>query len=277
MPTDPLQIPISWALVVPIAGLTLMCVVLVQFVSLRALRLVQTLSHVREVRLRQVTTFIHVLQWSLTLALIIIMVLSLLSTLGVDFMPLLTSAGVAGLAISMAVQSLLKDLIGGLLILAENQYVIGDGVKVGSVSGIVERITLRATYLRDFNGTLHIIPNGEVRVASNLTRDWSRVIVDLRVAYTEDILRVLDLLHGVAADLAQDELCAPYLLENPQVSGPLALDAQAFTLRVTVKTQPGKQADVAAILYRRIHAVFRHENVELPRIYLSGTPSSGLS
>lgn len=136
---------------------------------------------------------------------------------------------------------MIKDFVGGFLILVENQYAVGDSIEVGNVSGEVERLTLRATYLRDINGRLHVVPNGEVRVVSNLTKGWSRALVDVGVAYEEDTDRVLCVLKETADAFVQDPAFAPQVLEPSTVLGPLTLGDWAVTLRVTVKTQPGQQ------------------------------------
>ena len=128
-------------------------------------------------------TFVQILRWGADVLIVGSALLMLLSTFGVDITPLLASVGVAGLAVSLGTQSLIKDLIGGFLILAENQYAVGDSIQVGNVSGNVERITLRATYVRDINGYLHIVPNGEVRIVANQTKGWSRALVDVGVAW----------------------------------------------------------------------------------------------
>ena len=128
-------------------------------------------------------TFVQILRWGADVLIVGSAPLMLLSTFGVDITPLLASVGVAGLAVSLGTQSLIKDLIGGFLILMENQYAVGDSIQVGNVSGNVERITLRATYVRDINGYLHIVPNGEVHIVANQTKGWSRALVDVGVAW----------------------------------------------------------------------------------------------
>ncbi|HEX8907121.1 MAG TPA: mechanosensitive ion channel domain-containing protein, partial [Longimicrobiaceae bacterium] len=117
----------------------------------------------------------------------VIFLFMLLSAIGLDLGPLLAGAGVVGLAISFGAQSLVKDVISGLFILIENQFAVGDVVRIGSVSGAVERMTLRVVVLRDVHGVVHIIPNGEIKKVSNLTRTWSRVVLDVGVAYKEDV------------------------------------------------------------------------------------------
>jgi small-conductance mechanosensitive channel len=119
---------------------------------------------------------VQVLRWVADIAIAVIALLMLLRTFGVDITPLLASVGVAGLAVSLGAQTLINDLIGGVLILIGNQYVVGDTIKVGDVSGAVERLTLRVTYIRDVNGSLFVVPNGEVRIVGNMTKEWSRAL-----------------------------------------------------------------------------------------------------
>jgi small conductance mechanosensitive channel len=132
------------------------------------------------------------------------------------------------------------------------------------VAGQVERLTLRATYVRDVNGYLHIIPNGEIRIVGNMTREWSRALVDIGVAYEENVDRVRLVLEEVAAAFAQDPMFGSYVLEPPQVIAPFSLGDWAWTARVLVKTQPGKQWQVAPDLRRYILAACEREGVTLP-------------
>jgi small conductance mechanosensitive channel len=188
----------------------------------------------------------------------------LLSTFGIDITPLLASAGVAGLAISLGAQSLIKDLIGGLLVIVENQYAVDDFIQVGSVSGTVERITLRATYVRAINGDLFTVPNGEIRVLANLTRDWSKVQIDLGIAYEEDLDRALRILAENAGAFAKDPTLAQHLLEPPAVLGVVSLGDSAAVVRVAVKTLPGKQWEVGRQLRKLLLAACEREGILLP-------------
>lgn len=170
----------------------------------------------------------------------------------------------AGLAISLGAQTLIKDLLGGLLVLVEHQCAVGDVIRVGDLSGTVERFTLRATHVRDLNGQLHIVPDGEVRVVSNLTKEWSRVLIEVGVAYEEDLDRALQVLERAAQAFAQDPQVEPLLLEPPQVFGPVSLGDWAVTVRVMVKTRPGKQWEPARDLQKVILAACEREGVTLP-------------
>jgi small conductance mechanosensitive channel len=247
-----------------IVVLTALGLIVVQFLGNRVLHIIRSLTHLREARRQQLVTLVQILRWSIDLLIVGSALLMLLGTFGVDVTPLLASAGVAGLAVSLGAQSVIKDLIGGLLILVENQYAVGDCIEVGNVSGQVERVTLRATYLRDLNGRLHVVPNGEIRVVSNLTREWSRALVDVGVAYEEDLDRVLRVLRESAEAFAQDPDIAPQLLEPPQVLGPLDLGDWAITMRVMVKTLAGKQWQIGRELKKRILAACEREGITLP-------------
>jgi small-conductance mechanosensitive channel len=252
---------ISSVLIIAVAALGL---IIVQLLSGRALRILHSKEDLREARRQQMVTLVQILRWGAGVLIVGCALLMLLSTFGVDITPLLASVGVAGLALSLGAQTLIKDLVGGFLILAENQYAVGDFIQVGNVSGQVERLTLRATYVRDINGYLHVVPNGEVRIVANQTKEWSRALVDVGVAYEEDLDRALRVLTEAAETFAQDPLLSPQLLEPPQVLGPLSLGDWAITVRVMVKTPPGKQWGVARELRKRILAACEREGITLP-------------
>jgi small-conductance mechanosensitive channel len=235
-----------------------------QIVGRRVARLVHTMKRLRKLQRQQLLTFVQILRWIAGVLIVGAGLLMLLSALGLDITPVLAGAGVAGLAISLGAQTLFKDLIGGMLVLVENQYVVGDTIQVGDVSGQVERLTLRATYVRDLDGSLHVVPNGEVRIVSNRTRDWSRAIVDVGLAYEEDIGRVSGVLEAAVEAFAEDPAFAGDLLETPQVLVPLGLGDWAYTARVMVKTRPGKQWAVARKLREHVLAGCEREGITLP-------------
>lgn len=250
--------------VVPIIALAALGLVVVHFLVRRILRVTRSTKGLHEERRQQLVTLTHILRWVANVVIIVVALLMLLSAFNINIAPLLAGAGVAGLAVSLGAQTLIQDLIGGFLILVENQYTVGDVIQVGDVSGGVERLTLRATYLRDISGRLHIVPNGEVRVVSNLTKEWSRALVDVGVAYEENLERVLHVLEATAEEFAHDPAFEPQLLEPPQVMGPISLGDWAITVRVMVKTQPGKQWGVARELQKRILTVCEQEDITLP-------------
>jgi small-conductance mechanosensitive channel len=214
-------------------------------------------------RRKQWQTVIQVVSWMGNVAISAVAVMMLLSRF-VDIAPLLASVGVAGLALSLGAQSLIKDLISGLLILIENQFAVGDVIQVGDVAGGVERFSLRATYVRSLDGKLHVVPNGEIRIVANITRNWSRALIDLGVAYEEDLDRVLAVLEQEAAAFAVESEVAEQLIEAPSVIGPLSLGDWAVTVRVMVKTLPGKHWEVGRALRKRLLAACAREQITLP-------------
>lgn len=154
---------------VSIGVMTILALILVYIIGKRAMDYVAALKRVREARRRQLVTLVHALRWITNAIILAIALMMTLSLIGINITPLLTSAGVAGLAISLGAQSLIRDFIGGVFILIENQYAVGDTIQVGAVSGQVESITLRTTHVRTPDESLVIIPNGEVRIVTNQT------------------------------------------------------------------------------------------------------------
>ncbi len=178
-------------------------------------------------------------------------VLMILSELGVDTTPLLAGAGILGLAFGLGAQTLVRDLIGGLFILAEDQYQVGDTVRIGAATGAVERITLRATYLRDLDGALHLIPNGEIRAVANLSRGWSQAVIDVVIPPNRPAAPALEVLEAVCAAAASDPDLAPLLDGAPRVAGVEAVEALGVRLRILARTGPGQQWEVARALRAR--------------------------
>lgn len=189
---------------------------------------------------------------------------TILSTLGIDIAPVLTGLGVAGIAVGLGAQALVRDVLGGIFIVMENHFGKGDVVRLAGVAGMVEDITLRRTVLRDLDGIVHSIPNGEIAVASNFTRGYSRVNLDITVAYKEDIDRVREVIDRVGAALAEDPEWSPRITEAPKVLRVDSLGESGVTLKVLATTRPLEQWDVASELRRRIKNMFDEEGIEIP-------------
>jgi moderate conductance mechanosensitive channel len=192
-----------------------------------------------------------------------IAILMILIVLGIDIAPLLASIGVAGLALSLGAQTLIKDYIGGALILFENQFNVGEVIEVDQVIGTVERIELRATYVRDITGKLFIVPNGEIRILSNNSRDWSRALVDLNIAFDSDITRVVSALKLAVDKASQDAMLKPNLVETPQIQAWNSLSDWAVQVRIMAKTLPGKQADTAMLIRKYALESLHEAGIEL--------------
>jgi len=194
--------------------------------------------------------------------------------------PLLASAGVVGLAIGFGAQNLVRDVMSGFFMLSENQYREGDVIEVAGVSGTVERFGLRATVLRDQQGRVHYIPNGEIKLVSNLTQEWSQAQIDIGVAYEEDIDRVIAVLERICQELTEDPAHAARIFDS-DVMGIERLDESAVIVRVTLRTQPQERWAVAREFRRRVLKAFRSAGIEIPfphlSIRLSATAASRLT
>jgi small conductance mechanosensitive channel len=166
------------------------------------------------------------------------------------------------LAVGFGAQTLVHDVINGFFILMENQYDLGDVIKVAGVSGTVERMTLRRTVLRDADGALHNVPNSQINVVSNLTRDWTQSAVHVVVGYREDTDRIVGLLKEVAAEMHADPQFKDVLVAEPQVPGIERISPTEVEYLVLVKTRPGAQYAVTRELRRRIKACFEQNRVQ---------------
>jgi len=206
----------------------------------------------------------NTLRHTLLFFLTFIAILMILGELGIQLAPLLATAGIGALAVGFGAQSLVKDVISGFFILLENQYRIGDAIEVAGVSGLVESVSLRKTVLRDLEGKVHTIPNGEIKIVSNLSKEWSRSVVDVMVSYQEDIDRVIDLLTQIGKELASEEPYKSAILEPLQILGVERFGEFHLVLRLMVKTAPLKQWDVGRELRRRIKNRFDEIGIPIP-------------
>ncbi len=182
----------------------------------------------------------------------------------IDITPLLAGAGILGLAVSFGAQSLVKDVIAGFFILFENTFAVGDVITAGGQSGVVERMTMRVVLLRDLRGTLHTIPNGSVGTVSNMTRGWSRAVVEVGVAYEADLDRVLEVFRDEVRRLKEDPAIGPLLDGEPEVNGVETLGDSAVTIRTLLRTIPGKQWSVARAFRQAIKKRLDREGISIP-------------
>src|SRR5919107_3581620 len=187
--------------------------------------------------------------------------------------PILAGAGILGLAISFGAQSLVRDIISGFFILLENQFAVGDVIDAGGKSGVVEKMTMRVVVLRDIEGTMHVIPNGQITVVSNKTRGWARAVVDIAIPYTEDIDRILNVVRDEAAQFSTDPVWGLQLDGPVEVLGVESMTDNAAVIRTLLKTQPGSQWNVAREFRRRLINRFSRESIESPfqqrRVYVT--------
>ena len=188
----------------------------------------------------------------------------ILSEFGINAGPLIAGAGILGIGLGFGAQYIIRDFLAGLFIMMENQYRVGDVIEVAGISGGVVDITLRKTVLRDIDGVVHHIPNGEIKTASNKSQDFSRVHLKIGVAYKEDIDRVIKVLNNACEELARDEKFSKNILKTPQVIGIDNLADSAIIIKILGDTVPLKQWDIARELRRRIKIAFDKENIEIP-------------
>lgn len=215
----------------------------------------------REKRARTLASLLQTVGGTLV---VLVATMMALREIHVDITPLIAGAGVAGLAVGFGAQSLIKDIIAGFFILMEDQFHVGDVIQAAGVSGQVEQMNLRMTIVRDLNGAVHFIPNGEIKVATNLTKEWSRAVLEVGVSYEEDVDRVSHVLTEIGQALADDETFGKLVLEPPQVLGIEALADSQVTIRILAKTLPLKQWEVARELRRRIKMRFDREGIQVP-------------
>ena len=187
-------------------------------------------------------------------AIVVIATLMALDLFGIEIGPAIAGLGVVGLAVGFGAQALIRDYLAGIFIVLENQYSAGDMVRIAGVEGVVEDFSLRRTTLRDLDGTVHTVPNGQIIVASNMTRLWARVNLDVDVSPDGDLDEVAGVIDRVGADLHADPAWAPRLLEAPKVVRVDALAGQSVRLKVLGKVRAGEQWAVGSELRKRILA-----------------------
>jgi moderate conductance mechanosensitive channel len=230
------------------------------------------------VRAQQLRTLSSVIYNFGVFLIMFVAALQILPLLGISMGPLLASAGIAGVAVGFGAQTLVHDFINGFFILVENQYDIGDTIKIAGVQGIVESMTLRRTVLRDDNGAMYSVPSSEIKVVSNLTRDWTQLVMTISVAYHADSDRVIKLLQEVGDELAADRTYSAMILAKPEVPGIEKVSGDAVDYLMLVKTKPGQQDAVRRELRRRIKARFEKNQIEPGnpnRIYVMDSPKPG--
>lgn len=204
----------------------------------------------------------------------------LLSEFGINIAPILAGFGIVGLAVGFGAQSLVKDIISGLFILIENQYRKGDVVKIADVAGLVEEINLRRTVLRDLDGIVHSVPNGEIRVASNLTKEWSRVNLNISVSYDTDLNKAIAVINRVGEELSKDPEWAPFIIKAPQALRVDNLGDSGIDIKILGDTKPVEQWKVMGELRLRLKKAFDEEGIEIPwphtKVYFGNVPPASL-
>jgi len=213
---------------------------------------------------QRVDTLTDVLNATTSVVIFIIVLLMILPEFGMAVGPLLAGAGIVGLAVGFGAQNLVRDVLSGIFIIIEDQYAIGDVVGIGEVRGTVEILNLRRTVLRDIDGIQHHIPNGEIKVASNYTKDWSRINLEIPVSYSADIDNVTKIRNRVGKEIAEDSEYKDFIMEAPKVLGLDKFGDSEVILKILGKTKPLKQWDITRELRKRIKKTFDQEGIEIP-------------
>jgi small conductance mechanosensitive channel len=255
-------------------GLRIVLIVLGTVIAVRVVRIVlyRIQRRVEKSRLAltageagRLTALFDVLHYLAVAIVVGVGVMSALSVIGVNTGALLASAGVVGFAVGFGAQTMVKDLLNGLFLLAEGQYTIGDEITISGVTGIVERVTLRTTTLRATNGDIHIVPSGDVRLVTNKSKGWSQVAIDTGVGYATPVDRALEVLEVYCREVANDEEIAEALMDAPKVAGVTAFQDHQYVVRVTARVRPAVDSKPIERRMRRIlRRVFEREGIEAP-------------
>lgn len=227
--------------------------------------------------IKRAQTLGRALRYLVAVAMFMVAGVLVLSELGVSVAPILGAAGVVGLAVGFGAQSLVKDYFTGFFLLLENQVRQGDVVEVGGRSGLVEEVTLRYVRLRDYDGHVHFVPNGQITVVSNLSRGFAHAVVDIGVAYREDLDRVMAVMREVAATLRDDPEFGPRILEPFELAGVERWGDSAVIVRGRFRVAPLAQWDVRREYLRRLKSAFDLHRIEIPFPQLSIHPGQGFS
>jgi small conductance mechanosensitive channel len=218
----------------------------------------------KEAEEKREKTLIRIFKGIVRILLIIISTLMVLSEIGIQIAPILAGAGIAGIAVGFGGQYLIRDIITGLFIIMENQFRVGDVVTINSTGGTVEDITLRMTTLRDLDGTVHHIPNGEITIVSNMSKYFSRVNLNVGVAYNTRLDHAIEVINRVGKNLAEDPAWKVHIISAPQFLRVDSLSDSSIDLKILGDTKPIMQWAVAGELRKRVKEEFDKEGIEIP-------------
>lgn len=213
---------------------------------------------------KRADTLVRLLRQAVLIVLWVMIGLIVLREVGVEITPILASAGIAGLAVGFGAQNLVRDVISGFFLILENQVRIGDVAVVNGTGGLVEQINFRTIVLRDLEGVVHVFPNGSVNTLANRTYGWSAYVMDIGVAYKEDVDRVTDVMRKVADEMRTDEHFGPSIIEDIEIFGVDDFADSAVVIKARLKTRPIKQWEVGRQYRRRLKQAFDREGIEIP-------------
>jgi moderate conductance mechanosensitive channel len=209
-------------------------------------------------------TLIRIFNGAIGTVILLLGLLMILNETGVEIGPLLAGAGIVGLAVGFGGQYLIRDIISGMFIILENQYRIGDVVNLNSTGGLVEDISLRKTTLRDLNGTVHHVPHGEIKIVSNLSKNFARVNLNIGIAYNTDLAHVIDVINRTGKELAEDPLFKDLIITPPEFVRVDDFADSAIIVKILGDTKPLKQWAISGELRKRLKIAFDREGIEIP-------------
>ena len=252
-------------------GLKIVLIAIITLIVMRVIRMVSSRLSVLFLRNRddeeskkRAKTLSSVIHNLLNAAVLIIAVMTGLGHLGVKIGPLLAAAGIVGLAIGFAGQSLVKDFINGFFILLWDQIRVGDVVEISGRGGLVENINFKMTVLRDLAGNVHFVPNSNIDVVTNMTKDYSRYVFDIGVSYREDVDEVIEVLKEIDEEVRNDPDFKEDILEPLEIFGLNKFDDSAIIVRARIKTKPIKQWRIGREFNRRLKKKFDEKDIEIP-------------
>lgn len=258
----------NWALT---TGIKIIIVVVVTLILIKVIRVISNRLEAgflkkseEEESKKRAKTLTSVIKNFLIILVLVVSAITIIGQLGIEIAPLLATAGIAGVAIGFAGQSLIKDIINGFFLLLWDQIRVGDYVQISDNAGIVEMINLKMTVLRDFNGNVHYIPNGSIEVVTNMTKEFSRYLFEIGVAYREDVDEVIDVIKEVDSELRTDPDFKEDILEPIEIFGLDKFADSALIIKARTTTKPIKQWRVAREFNRRLKKKFDEKDIEIP-------------
>jgi small conductance mechanosensitive channel len=268
-----LQKAIDWLLK---SGFHIFLILILTFIALKATkglsnRLIDILTRQKEEPefQKRTQTLGSIVRYALTVVIFIVASMTVLKEFGIEIGPLLAAAGIVGLAIGFGAQSLVKDVISGFFILLEDQIRVGDVVQIAGKGGLVEKINLKTTILRDLAGNVHYVPNGQIDVVTNMTKDYSRYVFDIGVAYREDVDEVIEVIKEVDEEMRNDPEFKDDIIEPIEILGLDQFANSAIIIRARTTTMPIKQWRVGREFNRRLKKKFDEKDIEIPFPHLT--------
>jgi small conductance mechanosensitive channel len=209
-------------------------------------------------------TLIRIFNGGLKIVIMVMAILMILQEIGIETGPILAGAGIVGLAFGFGGQYLIRDIISGLFIILENQYRIGDVISINNTGGLVEDISLRMTTLRDLDGTVHHIPHGEIKIVSNLSKQYARVNINIGIAYSSNLQQVIEVINKTGAELAEDPMFRDLIISPPKFLRIDSFADSSIIVKILGDTKPLKQWEISGEFRKRIKIAFDREGIEIP-------------